>query len=110
LVAGAGSGVDIYASLYFFTQKQIEDMMLATLKESTRVPAQMICLLHPWQDPVPFRRVWCLFELYIAIIMHFPAEDAVGFYFYSKLRKEEDNVELESTSKRNTSPPLSWSR
>jgi hypothetical protein len=53
----------------------------------------MICLLHPWQDPVPFRRVWCLFELYIAItlsakvIMHFPAEDAVGFY--SKLRNEE---------------------
>jgi hypothetical protein len=29
------------------TQKQIEDMMLATLKESIRVPAQMICLLHP---------------------------------------------------------------
>jgi hypothetical protein len=57
-------------------------MMLATLKESIRVPAQMICLLHPWQDPVPFRRVWCLFELYIAItlgakvIMHFPPEDA----------------------------------
>jgi hypothetical protein len=24
-------------------------MMLATLKESIRVPAQMICLLHPWQ-------------------------------------------------------------
>ena len=51
------------------TQKQIEDMMLATLKESIRVPAQMICLLHPWQDPVPFRRVWCLFELYIAITL-----------------------------------------
>jgi hypothetical protein len=75
------------------TQKQTEDMMLATLKESIRVPAQMICLLHPWQDPVPFRRVWCLFELYIAItlgakvIMHFPPEDAKGFY--SKLRSEE---------------------
>ena len=86
------------------TQKQIEDMMLATLKESIRVPAQMICLLHPWQDPVPFRRVWCLFELYIAItlsakvIMHFPAEDAVGFY--SKLRNEE--VDVETTPKRNT--------
>jgi hypothetical protein len=57
----------------------------------------MICLLHPWQDPVPFRRVWCLFELYIAItlgakvIMHFPAEDAAGFY--SKLRKDEADVE-----------------
>jgi chromosome segregation ATPase len=54
----------------------------------------MICLLHPWQDPVPFRRVWCLFELYIAItlsakvIMHFPAEDALGFY--SKLRRNEE--------------------
>ena len=78
--------------------------MLATLKESIRVPAQMICLLHPWQDPVPFRRVWCLFELYIAItlsakvIMHFPAEDAVGFY--SKLRNEE--VDVETTPKRNT--------
>jgi hypothetical protein len=69
-------------------------MMLATLKESIRVPAQMICLLHPWQDPVPFQRVWCLFELYIATTLSanaipkphpqakvaFPAEDAVGFY------------------------------
>jgi hypothetical protein len=48
--------------------------------------------------------VWCLFELYIAItlnakvIMHFPAEDAVGFY--SKLRKEE--VDVETTPKRKT--------
>jgi len=84
------------------TQKQIEDMMLATLKESIRVPAQMICLLHPWQDPVPFRRVWCLFELYIAItlsakvIMHFPAEDAVGFY--SKLRNEEVKADVETVA------------
>ena len=34
--------------------------MLATLKESIAVPGKMICLLHPWEDPVPFRRVWCL--------------------------------------------------
>jgi hypothetical protein len=52
------------------TQKQIEDMMLATLKESIRVPAQMICLLHPWQDPVPFRRVWCLFELSCLVLSY----------------------------------------
>ena len=38
--------------------------MLATLKESISLPGRMICLLHPWQDPVPFRRVWCLYELY----------------------------------------------
>jgi hypothetical protein len=96
------------------TQKQIEDLMLATLKESISIPGQMICLLHPWQDPVPFRRVWCLFELYTAISLgakvvmvsglemgyscilsythahsfqHFPPEDAKGFY--SKLRTEE---------------------
>jgi hypothetical protein len=31
------------------TQQEVEDMMLATLKESIRVPAQMICLLHPWE-------------------------------------------------------------
>ena len=86
------------------TQKQVEDMMLATLKESIRVPAQMICLLHPWQDPVPFRRMWCLFEMYIAITlgakisMHFPAEDAEGFY--TKLQKDEADVEI--TPKRNT--------
>jgi hypothetical protein len=86
------------------TQKQVEDMMLATLKESIRVPAQMICLLHPWQDPVPFRRMWCLFEMYIAITlgakisMHFPAEDAAGFY--AKLQKDEADVEI--TPKRNT--------
>ena len=41
--------------------------MLSTLKESISVSGQMICLLHPWEDPVPFRRVWCLFEMYTAI-------------------------------------------
>ena len=40
------------------TQKETEDMMLSTLKESISVPGRVICLLHPWQDPVPFRRVW----------------------------------------------------
>jgi hypothetical protein len=85
------------------TQKQIEDMMLATLKESIAIPGKMICLLHPWADPVPFRRVWCLFELYIAmtlkaqVIMHFPREDAEGFY--SKLRKEEVVATLAPTSR-----------
>jgi hypothetical protein len=43
--------------------------MLATLKESISVPNKMICLLHPWQDPVPFRRVWCLFEMHTAITL-----------------------------------------
>ena len=28
------------------TQKESEDLMLATLKESIRVPGKMICLLH----------------------------------------------------------------
>lgn len=51
------------------TQQQTEDLMLSTLKESISVPGQMICLLHPWDDPVPFRRVWCLFELYTAITL-----------------------------------------
>ena len=51
------------------TQQQTEDLMLSTLKESISVPGQMICLLHPWHDPVPFRRVWCLFELYTAITL-----------------------------------------
>ena len=45
-------------------------MMLSTLKESIAVPGKMICLLHPWHDPVPFRRVWCLFELYIAMTLN----------------------------------------
>ena len=40
------------------SQKETEDLMLATLKESISLPGRMICLLHPWQDPVPFRRVW----------------------------------------------------
>jgi hypothetical protein len=75
------------------TQQETEDMMLSTLKESISVPSQMICLLHPWDEPVPFRRVWCLFELYTAmqlgakVIMCFPPEDAEGFY--SKLQNEE---------------------
>ena len=46
------------------TQKQTEDLMLATLKESIRVPGKMICLLHPWRDPIPFRRVWVSEQLY----------------------------------------------
>ena len=51
------------------TAKQTEDAMLATLKESISVPGRMICLLHPWQDPVPFRRVWCLYELHTAFTL-----------------------------------------
>jgi hypothetical protein len=51
------------------TQKEPEGMMLTTLKESIAVPGKMICLLHPWHDPVPFRRAWCLFELYIAMTL-----------------------------------------
>jgi hypothetical protein len=69
----------------------MQDRIIATLTESIRVPGRMICLLHPWHEPVPLRRVWCLFELYTAIalnaqvIMHFPPEDEREFY--SKLRK-----------------------
>jgi hypothetical protein len=110
------------------TQKETEDIMLSTLKESIRIPGQMVCLLHPSQvrgsdlcsltdllshllclvlpdfflkDPVPFRRVWCLFELYTAItlgakvIMHFPPADAKGFY--SKLHQTGEATALVPT-------------
>ena len=48
------------------TQKETEDRMLSTLKESISIPGRMICLLHPWHDPMTFRRVWCLYELFTA--------------------------------------------
>ena len=99
--------------------------MLSTLKESISVSGQMICLSHPWHDPVPFRRVWCLFEMYTAIKLganiimvsvpvafrtkilthntfrvpsahkHFPPEDAEGFY--SKLHEIAETTVLVPT-------------
>jgi hypothetical protein len=71
---------------------ELQTNIIATLKESIRLPGRMICLLHPWTDPIPFRRVWCLFELHTAlelgatIFMHLPPQDAEGFF--SKLRKD----------------------
>jgi hypothetical protein len=84
----------------FTSKKQVQDAMISTLKESIQLPGKMICMLHPWDAPVPLTRVWCLFELYLAImlkseiIMCFPPADAAAFY--GKLTQEPLGGEVES--------------
>ena len=43
---------------HVLTEQQAQDYLVSTLKEMIELPATMICLLSPWRDPVPFRRVW----------------------------------------------------
>ena len=41
-------------------KEQVQEMMLQTLNESIQIPGRMLCMLHPWDAPVPLTRVWCL--------------------------------------------------
>jgi hypothetical protein len=65
---------------------EVQEMMLKTLNESIAVPGKMLCMLHPWDAPVPLTRVWCLWELHCAIklgaevIMCFSSGQAKEFY------------------------------
>ena len=35
-----------------------QDELVETLTQSIQIPGRVISMLHPWQDPIPLRRVW----------------------------------------------------
>jgi hypothetical protein len=79
--------IDQHASGSELTNKECgQEWLLKTLEESIIVPGKVICMLHPWGAPIVLKRVWCLFELYLAIVhkcelfMCFPPTDAAAFY------------------------------
>jgi hypothetical protein len=43
--------------------------LISSLKKSISTPGKMISVLHPWDDPIPLKRAWCLFELFCAVEM-----------------------------------------
>jgi hypothetical protein len=48
----------------------VQEVVLKALNERIAVPGKVICMLHPWDAPVPLTRVWCLcrgWELHCAI-------------------------------------------
>ena len=46
------------------SEEERQRLLFRTLNRSIEVPGKVLSILHPWIDPVPLRRVWCLFELY----------------------------------------------
>jgi hypothetical protein len=44
--------------------------LISSLKKSISTPGKMISVLHPWDDPIPLKRAWCLFELFCAVEMN----------------------------------------
>jgi hypothetical protein len=68
------------------SQAEAQDKMIETLKLSINRPGKVICMLFPGNNPVPLTRIWCLFELYTAILlgatvfMRFPPDEADDIY------------------------------
>eukprot|EP00936_MAST-01D_sp_MAST-1D-sp1_P000585 g585.t1 len=67
-------------------QKQVQKQIVAALEgEMTRSRHVLMCM-HPWSEPVPLTRAWCLFELFVAIeadckvTMCFGREDSDALY------------------------------
>lgn len=48
-------------------QKELQQQIVASLEgQMTRAGHVLMCL-HPWNKPVPLKRAWCLFELFVAM-------------------------------------------
>jgi hypothetical protein len=67
-------------------QNELQQEILAVLESNMQSSAHVLMCLHPWNHPVPLRRMWCLFELFVAVrsnvklTMCFGREDADALY------------------------------
>ena len=67
-------------------QKQMQQQIVATLESNMTRSGHVLMCLHPWSRPVPLRRAWCLFELFVAmqveckVSMCFGHEDSDSLY------------------------------
>ena len=48
-------------------QKEMQEMVVNALQSEMIRSAHVLMCLHPWNQPVPLRRMWCLFELFTAV-------------------------------------------
>ena len=64
---------DAYFWFDLFTNNQNEvinkdfDWFSSTFRNSIREIGQVLLVLSPWNDPIPIRRAWCLFEIHNAV-------------------------------------------
>eukprot|EP00937_MAST-01D_sp_MAST-1D-sp2_P006852 g6852.t1 len=67
-------------------QNELQNQLVQVLESNMKSAAHVLMCLHPWSRPVPLRRMWCLFELFVAVqskvklTMCFGAEDADALY------------------------------
>ena len=65
---------DSYFWFDLFTNNQNEvaskdfDWFSTTFKDGVRNIGQVLLILSPWDDPLPLRRAWCLFEIFNSIV------------------------------------------
>lgn len=69
----ASENPDTYFWFDLFTNNQNEvatkdfDWFSSTFRDSIRNIGQVLLVLSPWNDPMPMKRAWCLFEIFNAL-------------------------------------------
>ena len=43
------------------------DWWAESFKNAVKEIGRVVVILHPWENPIPFTRAWCLWEIYCAI-------------------------------------------
>jgi hypothetical protein len=67
------------------------------LDDSIETAGKLLCVIHKWDEPTSLSRIWCLFELWRAIVknrpikMAFSAQEAARFV--TAVREERASVE-----------------
>ena len=75
-------GIFIWFDL--FSNNQIEapnldfDWWSGTFKNAIEDFGHVVMVISPWKDPIPFRRAWCLFEMYVTKVTNSTFEVAMS--------------------------------
>lgn len=64
-----------------------------TLQAAIVEMEQVVMVLAPWHDPVPFTRAWCLFELYVTFSVKNRDGNAVNFAIAMSAKEERSFLE-----------------
>ena len=69
----------------------------STFREGVREIGQVLLVLSPWNDPIPIRRAWCLFEIFSAledsdVTLHIKLPDRERTMLRSTLREDSKHV------------------
>ena len=73
------------------------DWLMNTFKSSIQELGHCIVLLRPWNDPTPFTRAWCIFEVFCAAEAGNTFEIAMGEsdrrQFLEDVREDPQNID-----------------